>query len=89
MGTELGSEFANPLYLPGPKTNYDYLYHSSRNGAGPQQTSGPVIFPVSDQTGSDSVVDIISHALKDRICHSSRLPTRVLDVSDLSAGVFN
>jgi hypothetical protein len=82
MRTELGSEFANPLYLPGPKANYDYLYHSSRSGAGPQQTSGPITLPVSDRTGSDSVIDMISHALSYRICHSSRLSTRVLDVSD-------
>jgi hypothetical protein len=86
MRIEIGSEFANPLYLPGPKVSWESLFQSLRSREGPKETSGPIVFPMSDHTGSGPVIDMISHALKDRICHTSRLPTRVLDVRGFTTG---
>jgi hypothetical protein len=77
--TEAGSEFANPLYLTGPGYGDDYMDYE--NFA--RRRSGPLVLPVTDHTGSDSVIAWVKHTLKGRRSTSSWLPTRILDVRDL------
>jgi hypothetical protein len=77
-GTEAGSQFANPLYLAGPAYDDDSEYENLT-----KRWSGPLVLPVADHTGSDSVIAWIKHTLQGRCSTSSWLPTRVLDVRDL------
>lgn len=81
--SEFGSEFARPLYLTLPEygqTNdrlarRDYWRHA-----------GPVLLPMSDNTGSETVINLLEHILKPRHDYAAKLPTRVLDVGDFTAG---
>jgi hypothetical protein len=77
--TEAGSEFANPLYLTGPGYGDDYTDYK----AFAKRLSGPLVLPVADHTGSDSVIAWIKHTLKGRRRTRSWLPTRLLDVRDI------
>jgi hypothetical protein len=87
MKTDIGSEFANPLYLPGPQVDYGHVYRSyGERTSSPKETSGPIIFPISNSTGSECVIDLISRVLKDRRSLVAGLPTRILDVRGFQTG---
>ncbi|KAF2661321.1 HET-domain-containing protein, partial [Lophiostoma macrostomum CBS 122681] len=80
--TEVGSEFANPLYLTGPDYYSDYTGYRDLE----ERRSGPLLLPVADTTGSDCVIDWIAHTFKARRNKTSWLPTRVLDVRSSLTG---
>lgn len=82
LDAEVGSEFANPLYLTGPSCYEGYPSYRDLE----ERLSGPLVLPVAENTGADCVVEWISHTLKDRRKRTSWLPTRVLDVRSLHSG---
>lgn len=79
---EIGSEFARPIYLAGPRHSEGMEFLSEK------MKSGPLRLPVSTSSGSTAVIGLIAHVLNHRRNINSKLPTRVLDVRDLSCGRF-